>query len=121
MKLTARNIQASILLWLVVILCGALSTVFIDPLFIGGNTKAMSNLVDNFKNEKRIVVSKYDNNGKYEVIKPPKDYDGSIRYYYNDEANKIQATKDGEQDEKIKQKLADLELKYREQGFKAQY
>ena len=121
MRITPRNIQASILLWLIVILVGAISTVFIDPIFNNGNTKAISNLVQNFKNEKKLTVPKYYNDKKYEVVKPPKEYDGSIRYYYNDQANMIQATKDEEQDETIKKKLGELELKYREQGFKAQY
>ena len=121
MKLSIKSLQASIILWLIVILTGAVSTVFLDPIFTGGNKKAISNLVDNFRSEKKLSVNKYYNDGKYELVKPPKEYDGSIRFYYNDKANQVQATKEEEEDETKKKKLAELELKYREQGFKALY
>jgi hypothetical protein len=120
-KMTIRNLQASILLWLVVILGGSLSTVFLDPILTGGNTKAVTNLVSDFKSEKKNTPQRYINNGKYEVIKPPKEYDGSLRFYYNDQANRVQVTKDTEADPAVKKKLEKLELQYREQAFRAQY
>jgi hypothetical protein len=119
--MTIRNAQASILLWLAVIFGGALSTVFLDPLLTGGNTKAFSTLVSDLKSEKKLTTQRYVNDGKYELQKPPKGYDGSLRFYYNDQANQIQVTKDSEGDPVVKKKLEKLELQYREQGFKAQY